>query len=137
MRALFLLVATLAAQTPNLNPITWTLSTQPGKLILHAQIAENYKLFSPTKSTPGPIPLKVHVLESKWIHAAKPIAPTQEHTLTGAVDIMIPYQLRRKLPVEGIVVHVEVQYQSCSDQICLPITKRTLETRLLPANPVL
>ena len=136
MRAIFLLVASLTAQTPNLNPITWTLSTQPGKLILHAQIAEHYKLFSPTKSTPGPIPLKVRVVESKWIKAAKPISPTQIDTLAGEVDITIPYHLRRKLPSDGLTVHVEVEYQSCSDQICLPITRRTLEARLLPANPV-
>ncbi len=137
MRTLLLIAVTLTAQTPNLNPVTWALSTQPGKLILHAKIAEHYKLFSPTKSTPGPIPLRVKVLESKWLRTAKPVAPTHDQTLIEAVDITIPYKLRRKLPSDGITVHVEVEYQSCSDQICLPITRRTLEAKLLPANPVL
>ncbi len=137
MRVLLLLAVTLAAQTPNLNPVTWALSTQPGKLILHAQIAEHYKLFSPAKSTPGPVPLRVKVRESKWLHVAKPQATTQSDTLTGEVDIAIAYQLRRKLPSDGLTVHVEVEYQSCSDQICLPITRRILEARLLPPNPVL
>ena len=137
MRTLLLIAATLAAQTPNLNPITWALSTQPGKLVLHAKIAEHYKLFSPTKSTPGPIPLRVKVLESRWLRAAKPLASTDSHTLTGETEITIPYTLRRKLPGDGLTVHVEVEYQSCSDQICLPITRRTLEAKLLPANPVL
>ncbi len=137
MRTLLLFAATLAAQTPNLNPVTWALSTQPGKLVLHAKIAEHYKLFSPSKSTPGPIPLRVKVLESKWLRTAKPVAPTQDQTLAGETDIAIPYTLRRKLPIDGLTVHVEVEYQSCSDQICLPITRRTLEARLLPANPVL
>jgi hypothetical protein len=137
MRALLLLAATLSAYTPNLNPISWTISAQPDQLILHATIAENYKLFSPAKATPGPIPLRVRIVESTYVKAAKPLAHTQGDTLTGNVDIVIPYKLRRALPKDGLALHVEVEYQSCSDQICLPPTKRTLETKLLPANPVL
>jgi hypothetical protein len=137
MHLLLFLLISLQAQRPNLNPVTWSLSAQPGKLVLHAQIAEHYKLFSPTKSTPGPIPLRVKVLESKWLRTAKPVAPSQYQTLTGETDIAIPYTLRRKLPNDGLTVHVEVEYQSCSDQICLPITRRTLVAKLLPPNPVL
>lgn len=137
MRALFLLALTLSAYAPNLNPIRWALTAQPNQLILHASIAEHYKLFAPTKSTPGPIPMRLRNLSPAAIKLGKPKSQALGERLEGEVDFTIPYQLRQKLPPQGLTIQLEVEYQSCSDVICLPPTKRQLEVKLLPANPVL
>jgi hypothetical protein len=137
MRALLLLTLTLSAYAPNLNPIRWALTAQPDQLILHTSIAENYKLFAPTKTTPGPIPMRLRNLSPNLVQLGKPKAQAAEERLSGEVDFTIPFKLRRKLPPEGLTLQLEVEYQSCSDVICLPPTKRRLEAKLLPANPVL
>jgi hypothetical protein len=137
MRYLLFLAVSLYAFAPNLNPIAWTLRVEPAQLRLHASIAKDYKLFSPAKATPGPIPLKIRVIETDWVKLGKPVAAQNGDTLTGETDIVIPYHPRRKLAQEGVTIHLEIRYQSCSDQICLPPITRTLEAKLLPANPVL
>lgn len=137
MRLSLIFAATLYAFAPNLNPIAWSLRVEPTHFKLHASIAQDYKLFSPTKSTPGPIPLQIRVLEAAWVKLGKPVATQTGDTLTGETEIAIPYRLRRKLGPDPLTIHIEVRYQSCSDQICLPPTTRTLEAKLLPPNPVL
>ena len=132
--ALFLLATTLGAFAPNLNPVKWTLSGTPTKLTLHASVAEHYKLYSLTKPKGGPIPLQIKVRETDWVPRTKPIQPNPSPTLAGEIDFQIPLKLAKPLPKEGLKLHVDLRYQSCSDQICLPPTKRELEVTLHSAS---
>jgi hypothetical protein len=132
--ALFLLATTLGAYAPNLNPVQWKLTGTPTKLTLHATVAEHYKLYSLTKPKGGPIPLEIKIRETDWVPAIKPTQPNPSPTLEGEIDFQIPLKLSRPLPKEGLTLHVDLRYQSCSDQICLPPTKRELEVTLQSAS---
>jgi len=128
--ALLLAATTLSAFAPNLNPVKWTLTQQPGKLILHASIAERYKLYSLTKPKGGPIALEIKIRETNWVPSIRPIQPDPAHTLEGEVDFEIPLKLTKPIPAKGLTLHLDLRYQSCSDQICLPPTRRELQIEL-------
>jgi hypothetical protein len=132
--ALFLLATTLGAYAPNLNPVQWKLSGTPKLLTLHASIAEHYKLYSLTKPKGGPIPLEIKVRETDWVPTIQPTQPSPSPTLEGEIRFQIPLKLAKAIPIEGLTLHVDLRYQSCSDQICLPPTKRELEVRLSAAS---
>ena len=132
--ALILFTTTLGAYAPNLNPVQWKLTGTPTKLTLHATIAEHYKLYSLTKPKGGPIPLEIKVRETDWVPRIKPTQPTNSPTLEGEIDFEIPLKLAKPLPNEGLTLHVDLRYQSCSDQICLPPAKRELEVTLQSAS---
>jgi len=135
--SLFLLATRLGAFAPNLDPVQWKLTGKPNQLILHASIAEHYKLYSLTKPKGGPIPLEIKVQETDWLPKIQPTQPNPAPTLTGEIDFKIPLHFAKPIPKEGLTLHVDLRYQSCSDEICLPPTKRELELKLLPANQVL
>ena len=132
--ALFLFTTTLGAYAPNLNPVQWTLTGTPTKLILHASVAQHYKLYSLIKPKGGPIPLEIKVRETDWVPTIKPTQPGPAPTLAGEIDFQIPLKLAKPLPKEGLTLHIGLRYQSCSDQICLPPTKRELEVTLNSAS---
>ncbi len=127
---LILLATTLGAYAPNLNPVQWKLTGTPTTLTLHASVAGQYKLYSLTKPKGGPIPLEIKVRETDWVPTIKPTQPNPSATLEGEIDFEIPLKLARHIPKEGLTLHVDLRYQSCSDEICLPPTKRELEVTL-------
>jgi hypothetical protein len=106
MLPLALLVLAFA---PNLNPVAWSMQATRQRLVIHASIAERYKLLRIT-------------VKSNTVRLGKPVLPAK---LAGEIDIPVPYTGSGKL-------ELEVRYQACSDEICLPPT-----TRLLTADPVL
>ena len=124
----------LGAYAPNLNPVSWKLTQQGNKLILHASVAENYRLYSLTKPKGSPIPLEIKVRETDYVPTIKPTQPKPDHQLAGEIDFMIPLQFAKPVPKEGMLLHVDLRYQSCSDQICLPPAKRELEVQFQPAQ---
>jgi hypothetical protein len=115
---------------PNLNPIQWSVSAKPNEITLHASIADHYKLYSLTKPKGGPIPLEIKIRETDWVPTIKPTQPNPSPTLSGEVDFKIPIKLSRPIPKEGLTLHLDLRYQACSDEICLPPTKRELEVQL-------
>ncbi|MBM3759788.1 MAG: hypothetical protein FJW36_06035 [Acidobacteria bacterium] len=124
----------LAYFAPNLNPVQWTLTGTPKQLVLHASISEHYKLYSLTKPKGGPIPLEIKFRETNYVPAIHPTQPNPAHQLSGEVDFTIPLKLIKPIPAEGLQLHVDLRYQSCSDQICLPPTRRELEVTLHSAS---
>ncbi len=132
--AVIFLATGLGAFAPNLNPVLWKITGTPTKLTLHASVSEHYKLYSLTKPKGGPIPLEIKIRETDWVKKIKPTQPTPAHTLAGEIDFEIPLKLTRPIPKEGLTLHVDLRYQSCSEQICLPPTKRELELTLHSAS---
>lgn len=121
---MLLAILLLSAFAPNLNPITWRLEATPQHFNLLATVAEHYKLYGPTKSKGGPIPLTVKAISPKTLR----LGPIQGDNTT----FQIPYKLKQAIPPEGLTATIEIRYQSCSGEICLPPTTRTLTSQLPP-----
>ncbi len=131
----------------NLNPVKW--SVHPGQqkagpgstvvLLLQAQIAEGYHLYSFTTPKGGPIKTtasvegkpgfeNVRVFQPKPNLRRDPTLNVSVETFENGVDFVITGRLSKKLG--DTLVTVSVRYQACSNEICLPPVTKTATTSI-------
>jgi thiol:disulfide interchange protein DsbD len=135
-----------------LAPVQWTLSSpklesalKPGErleVVLDAEIAEGWHLYSLKKLEGGPIPTSISLPEGQPFRLAGEIeasAPLSKFDDTFQMDVeSYSYSASFKLPVEvakdassSATLTVNARFQACDDKQCLP--PRTVKVQL-PLN---
>lgn len=136
------------AEASRLNPVSWSTVTKEtavssgSKTIvyLRAKIDEGYHLYSLTTPKGGPIQTSVTIagqpaVASYGVYQPKPdrhIDPTlgvPVETFAGVVDIPVILHLSAKAKGD-VTIPIEVRYQACSNEICLPPVTRSINASL-------
>ena len=147
-----LLMGAAPGHGPKLNPVAWSLSASPGSfapgstvvLHLHAQVADDYHLYSLTTPPGGPIKTIIGLTGEPGLDQVRVFQPTPKRyndpvlgipveTFSGTVDFPIELHLQKSLAAGSRTVTVHTRYQSCSSEICLPPVDRTAEAAITVA----
>lgn len=126
-------LALLAAQTP--NPVHWSLAhsskkLRPGSKVtlkLQAHIDPGWHMYAMDQPEEGPVPLTIEVSSGSGIHllstkAAKPLTvydPNFEKRVNLYAD-SAEFAITVSADTLSGGPAIEVRYQSCNDNMCLP-----------------
>ncbi len=139
-----LLLGAAPGHGPKLNPVAWSLSAGSGSfapgstvvLHLHAQVADDYHLYSLTTPSGGPIKTVIGLTGEPGLDQVRVFQPAPKRyndpvlgipveTFSGTVDFPIEVHLAKSLAAGSRMITVYTRYQSCSSEICLPPADRT------------
>jgi len=134
--------SSIAAQEVPDNPVTWTLTTKeklaalkPGSAFnaqLTAKIEGGWHLYSLDQPDGGPKPTRVVVPTEQVFELADSIEspqPIKKHDenfgmetefFESAVTFTLPVRVAANAPAGQHKLKVEVRFQTCSEQFCLP-----------------
>lgn len=132
-----------------LDPVQWTLEAtttkvRPGgatQFRLTAKIDSGWHLYSLTTPKGGPIPTKVVAREGGPLASAEVYQPAPERhfdpnfnidteTFAAELPLLLTGQVAKDSRAGSAEVGIEVRYQVCSDQQCLPPRKKTAATSI-------
>ena len=137
-----LLIPLLVANAPPLKPVRWVLvggngprAVASGKtvdVVLQAEIADGWYIYSLTQKPGGPIPLRIQLVGAAdvgvrgGVKAPKPVTKfdpnfgieTELHR--GKPRFVVPLGVPRGSLTGKRDLEVSVRYQACSETLCLP-----------------
>lgn len=158
LAAVLIHTAAISVQASRLNPVVWSVTgnekpATPGSTVtfyLRAKIEAGYHLYSLTTPKGGPIKTSVKIpaqpaLDSYDVYQPGPNRHTDPtlgvpvETFEGEVDLPILIHLSAKTADSVVPAEVQVRYQACSNEICLPPVTRTVKAdlQLLPGKAVI
>ena len=160
--AYFLLLPLIAATNPgpvstlSIRPVKWSvvprsspLQVTPGRtvpIVIQADIAKGWHIYSLTQRAGGPIPLSIHLFDAADVIVRGVIkAPQPEREFdknfgietelySGSPRFSIPVGVPGRSLTGFRKFHVGVRYQVCSETLCLPPRTERLAVVLLVAD---
>jgi hypothetical protein len=140
-------------RTVSIRPVRWSLVPRslplrvtPGRtapLLVQADIAKGWHIYSLTQRAGGPIPLSIQLIDAGDVIVRGVIkAPQPERVFdknfgietelySGSPRFTIPVGVPGRSPVGFRKFHVGVRYQVCSETLCLPARTEKLPVVLL------
>jgi DsbC/DsbD-like thiol-disulfide interchange protein len=148
-----LVAATSESRTVSIRPVRWSvvprsapLQVTSGRtvpLVVQADIAKGWHIYSLTQKAGGPIPLSIKLLDAADVIVRGVIkAPQPERAFdknfgietelySGTARFTIPVGVPGRSLAGFRKFHVGVRYQVCSETLCLPPRTEKLEVVLL------